>query len=294
MGIYERNYYRDENELDLRPNWDQRSAVSTLIIINVAVFVANIFLRNSFVPKDQGAVNNFLMLSAGDVNHPYLWWHTLTYGFCHDALTPIPFHLIMNMVGLYFLGRTVESHYGRAEFYRIYLISMLVCGIVWLLKAGIFGATGGMLGASGAVLCISMLFVFNFPQARVAMFVFPMPAWVLGILLVLMNLASNPSSGVATDVHLTGILCAAAYFFLGLNFRFLGDLQGAWRKGLRRLMGPKLKIHSESTPATSNDEEEADRILAKIHESGQDSLTTKEKKFLEKYSRTVRAKKQSL
>ena len=294
MGIYERSYYRDENELDLRPNWDQRSAVSTLIIINVAVFVANIFFRNSFVSNDQGAVNKFLMLSAGDVEHPYLWWHTLTYGFCHDALTPIPFHLIMNMVGLYFLGRTVESHYGRLEFYRIYLISMLVCGIVWLLKAQIFAATGGMLGASGAVLCVSMLFVFNFPTARVAMFVFPMPAWVLGILLVLMNLASNPSSGVATDVHLTGILCAAAYFYLGLNFRFLEDIQGAWRKGLRRFTGPKLKIHSESSSSVGNDADEADRILAKIHETGQDSLTAKEKKFLEKYSKSVRAKKQSL
>ena len=239
MGIYERSYYRDENELDLRPNWDQRSAVSTLIIINVAVFIANIFLRNSFVPNDQGAVNSFLMLSAGDVQHPYLWWHTFTYGFCHDALTPIPFHLIMNMVGLYFLGRTVESHYGRSEFYRIYLISMLLCGVVWLIKASIFQTTGGMLGASGAVICISMLFVFNFPQARVAFLVFPMPAWVLGILLVLMNLASNPSSGVATDVHLTGILCAVAYFFLRLNFGFLGNLRGTWRRGLRRLIGPK-------------------------------------------------------
>lgn len=292
MGIYERNYYRDENELDLRPNWDQRSAVSTLIIINVAVFVANMFLRNSFVVGDQGAVNEFLKLSGSDFGRPYLWWHTLTYGFCHDA--DAIQHLLFNMLGLYFLGRSVEDRYGRMEFYRIYLISMVICGVVWLLKQQLFGTNGGLLGASGAVLCIEMLFVFNFPKSRVYLLVFPVPAWVLGILLVLMNIASNPSSNVATDVHLTGILCAVAYFFLGLSFRFMGDIKGSWRRWLRRRSGPKLKIHNETTTSVANDAMEADRILAKIHESGQDSLTSKEKKFLEKYSRSVRAKKQEL
>lgn len=292
MGIYDRNYYRDENELDLRPNWDQRSAVSTLIIINVVVFVANMFLRDSLAVGYQGAVNEFLMLTAEDFGRPYLWWHALTYGFCHDAEAIR--HLLFNMLGLYFLGRSVEDRYGRMEFYRIYLISMVICGIVWLIKQQFIGTKGGLLGASGAVLCIEMLFVFNFPKARVFLLVFPVPAWVLGILLVLMNIASNPSTNVATDVHLTGILFAVGYFFLGLNFRFLGDLRAAWRRWMRRHAGPKLKIHNESASAVANDAEEADRILAKIHESGQDSLSSKEKKFLEKYSRSVRAKKQEL
>ena len=291
MGIYERNYYREENELDLRPNWDQRSAVSTLIIINVAVFVANMFTRNTFVADAQGAINDFLMLSSSDVRSPHLWWRVLTYGFCHDAIKSMPWHLLMNMLGLYFLGRSVEERYGRMEFYRIYLISMVICGAIWLLKVFALGTEEHMLGASGAVLCIEMLFVFNFPTSRVYLLVFPVPAWVLGILLVLMNFSSNPSTGIATDVHLTGILCAVAYFFLGLSFRFLGDLKGSWRRWLRRHSGPKLKIHNESASAIANDAEEADRILAKIHENGQDSLSSKERKFLEKYSRSVRAKK---
>ena len=294
MGIYDRNYYREESDLDLRPNWDQRSAVSTLIIINVVVFVANIFLSKSFVGTYQGEVNEFFMLAGEDLQRPYLWWHTLTYGFCHDAQSI--FHLLFNMLGLYFLGRSVEDRYGRLEFYRIYLISMVICGVFWLLKQQAFGEDGRLLGASGAVLCIEMLFVFNFPTARVILMVFPVPAWVLGILLVLMNIASSPSSNdatnVATDVHIMGILCATAYFFLGLSFRFFGDMQGAWRRWLRRHAGPKLKIHNEST--VGHDAGEADRILAKIHEKGQDSLSSKEKKFLEKYSRAVRAKKQDI
>lgn len=288
MGIYDRNYYREESDLDLSPNWDQRSAVSTLIIINVVVFVANMVLSENPVGTYQGAVNEFFMLAGEDLQRPYLWWHTLTYGFCHDVQNI--FHLLFNMLGLYFLGRSVEGRYGRTEFYRIYLISMVICGVLWLLRQQAFGTNGRLLGASGAVLCIEMLFVFNFPTARVILMVFPVPAWVMGILLVLMNFSNSPSTGVATDVHLTGILCATAYFFLGLNFRFLGDVQGSWRRWLRRHAGPKLKIHNESS--VGHDADEADRILAKIHEKGQDSLSSKEKKFLEKYSRAVRAKKQ--
>ena len=292
MGIYDRNYYREENELDLRPNWDQRSAVSTLVIINVAVFLANILLSKGFSVDNQGTVNELLLLSGSDLGRPYLWWHVVSYGFCHDAIGIS--HLLFNMLGLYFLGRSVEERYGKLEFYRIYLISMVVCALVWLFKEFALGENGRLLGASGAVLCIEMLFVFNFPTSRVYLLVFPVPAWVLGILLVLMNLASSPSTGVATDVHLTGILCAAAYFFLGLSFRFMGDIKGAWRRWLRRHVGPKLKIHSDSTPTGTVDADEADRILAKIHELGQDSLSSKERKFLEKYSRSVRAKKQQM
>jgi len=77
---------------------------------------------------------------------------------------------------------------------------------------------------------------------------------------------------------------------LGFSFRSLDDVRSAWRRLLRRLTGPKLKVHSDLHETKQNDSEEADRILAKIHETGQDSLTSRERKFLERYSREVRAK----
>ena len=293
MGIYDRNYYREDAELNLSPTWNQRSAVSTLIILNVAVFVANVlFSQQVFGRNFQGVVNEFLMLSADDYNRPVYWWRILTYGFVHDATGPM--HLIFNMLGLYFLGRSVEERYGRNEFYRIYLITLLICGATWLIKQAILGENGRLLGASGAVLCIEMLFVFNFPTARILLFVFPVPAWVLGILLVLTNMISQPSTGIAYDVHLIGILCAAAYFFLGLNFRFMDNLPMAWRRTVRRITGPTLKVHGGSEESALSDADDADRLLAKIHATGQESLTSREKKFLERYSRNVRAKQREL
>jgi len=293
MGIYDREYYREDG-IRLQPDWNGKSAISYLLILNIAFYIANVLFSQSevFTSANQGIVNNALKLTAGDAGRPWLWWHTLSYAFAHDA-TDV-WHLVFNMVGLYFLGRSVEDRYGKWEFLRIYLIAAITCGILWLLKAVAWSLPekSSLLGASGAVICIEMLFVLNFPRQTVVLFVFPVPAWVLGVFLVLFNLMFRPSTGIAVDVHLIGILFAVAYFFLRWNFEFLQDLSGAFRRFKRRWMGPKLKVHQESDGGLEMDESEADRILAKIHEKGKDSLTGREKRFMEKYSRKVRERKQ--
>jgi hypothetical protein len=50
-----------------------------------------------------------------------------------------------------------------------------------------------------------------------------------------------------------------------------------------------LKVHSErDLDREEKDAAEADRLLEKIHNSGKDSLSSREKKFLERYSQSVR------
>ncbi len=291
MGIYDREYYRDEG-IRLQPDWNGRSAISYLVILNIAVFVANILLsKGGFTSQNQGIVNELLALRDSNATQPWMWWRVLSYAFVHDSSQI--FHLLFNMLGLYFLGRSVEDKYGKLEFLRIYLMTAIVCGSLWLVKSFALNTpqTEILLGASGAVICIEMLFVLNFPKETVYLFVFPIPAWVLGVFLVLSNLVSSPSTGVAVDVHVVGILFAFAYFFLGWNFGFLQDVQGTFRRTKRKLLGPKLRVHQENG---ATDDAEADRILQKIHEQGKDSLTSKERKFMEKYSRRVRERKQEI
>jgi membrane associated rhomboid family serine protease len=291
MGIYDREYYRDEG-IRLQPDWNGRSAISYLVILNIAVFVANILLsKGGFTSQNQGIVNELLALRDSNATQPWMWWRVLSYAFVHDSSQI--FHLLFNMLGLYFLGRSVEDKYGKLEFLRIYLMTAIVCGSLWLIKSFALNTpqTEILLGASGAVICIEMLFVLNFSKETVYLFVFPIPVWVLGVFLVLSNLVSSPSTGVAVDVHVVGILFAFAYFFLGWNFGFLQDLQGTFRRAKRKLLGPKLRVHQENG---ATDDAEADRILQKIHEQGKDSLTSKERKFMEKYSRRVRERKQQI
>jgi membrane associated rhomboid family serine protease len=292
MGIYDRGYYRDDAGLDLKPDWNQRSAVSWLIIANVAVFILNILLRSGtdgFGESQQGRVNELLLLRSSDASQPWYWWHTLSYAFAHDSRDI--FHLFFNMLSLYFLGRPVEQVLGRNEFFRVYLIAAWFCGAMWLSRVSLLGGGSSVLGASGAVLCISMLFVFNFPRATIYFMVFPMPAWVFGILLVVMNFAFTSNQKIAYDVHLFGIAFAAMYFFLRWNFVFLSTPIRSFQRFVRRVFRPKLRVHSEGSGNEFWDSAEADRILAKIHESGKDSLTKKEKAFLERYSQAVKRKK---
>lgn len=292
MGVYDREYYRDDS-LDLQPTWNNRSIVSTLIILNVTVYVANILFSN-FKGFDQGVVNSALLLSETDFSTPWTWWRNLTYAFTHDANSI--WHILFNMLGLYFLGRAVEERYGKSEFLRIYLICAVVCGLFWLLKANFqsdgTGPVKQLLGASGAVICIEMLFVLNFPKQIIYLFVFPVPAWVVGVLIVMSTLMStNPH--IAIDVHIVGILFAVAYFFGKWNFSFVNNISGTNRRLKRKWFGPKLKVHREDID-TSTDDSRADRILDKIHSHGKDSLTSAERKFMERYSRQVRERKQDL
>ncbi len=288
MGIYDRSYYRDEGLPRLAP-WDNRSIVTILIFINVGLFVANFVLTNR-----SSAITEALMVDPQVMHQPLQWYRIFSYGFAHTDRTPdggfTIFHLLFNMASLYFLGRSVEERYGRWEFLRIYLIAVLLGGLYWTLRTWAGGPP--MLGASGAVTAISMLFVFNFPRAELLfMGVVPMPAWVLGVLIIVGNMIGGRDS-VAYDVHLVGAAFAAIYFYGNWNFSFLEEFMQRTKLSYRQKQrGFKVHRPEEPEPAPTKDEAEADRILAKIHQQGQDSLTAAERKFMEAYSRRVRERR---
>ena len=154
-----------------------------------------------------------------------------------------------------------------------------------------------MLGASGAVATIVILFALNFPRATILMFfVIPMPAWVLGVLFVAGDMlgffgiqTSREARNVAYVIHLTGAAYAFLYFQSDWNLGRLGRFVA-----LPKLFGrPKLRVHE---PDEEEDEErfdappanlsvEVDRILEKISREGETSLTRKERQTLEEASR---------
>ena len=285
MGIHDREYYRDEST-----PWGANfgaaggmSLVTKLIIVNGAVFVATLF-----APWLQG------VLSAHDdtIVKPWMWWQFITYGFAHGSVN----HILFNMLGLFFLGRTVEAHYGGKEFLCFYMLSLIAGSVIWGARTHFDGVEGSaaLLGASGAVTAVVMLFIFNFPhQKLLLMMVIPMPAWMVGVMIIVLNVMSVGPDNVAYDVHLVGAAFAACYFFLGWNFsRILPG--GDWTRPMRGgaaifKSGPKLKVHDPQRDFRELDTE-ADRVLAKLHREGEASLTARERKVLEDYSRRMQQK----
>ena len=122
-------------------------------------------------------------------------------------------------------------------------------------------------------------------------FVIPVPAWVVGILIIVMNVAGANGVGdshVAYDVHLIGAAFALAYFKFKWN---LGSLVphnlASFTKSLKPK--PKLRVHDPDERHSGSDAE-GDALLEKVNQHGIDSLTSRERKVLEDYSRRMRQK----
>ncbi len=314
MGIYDREYARDSHEY--RPLSGGgfgagRLMVTNIVIINVVLWLANYLFFNGSNQLMYGLSANVYSLV-----YPWLWWQLLTCGFAHS---PHDFwHILGNMVGLWFLGREVERKLGSWEFLRFYLLAIVIGSVFHNLlyiafeqqpwpDPYVFGAAG-VLGASGAVTATIMLFVFYFPRVKVLLFfALPVPAWLVGVFVVGQDAlgaatqaqaAPGEASRVAFHVHLIGAAFAFAYFYFRWNFGRMipssfGDAAARLRKSLRRK--PKLRVHTgDDEPVAETryeqQDEEADRVLGKLNREGMESLTDKERRTLEEYSRRMQQK----
>ncbi len=283
MGIYDREYYRDDSPRGFSLD-GPRSMVTNLIIVNVVIYVIDaLFL-------DEGQLGRLLSVQPETLRQPWQWWRFLTYGFAHDY---DPRHILFNMLGLFFFGRDVEAVYGRRKFLGMYLTAILLGSLIWSLTNLTMSEFAAMrlVGASGAVTAVIMLFVFHFPRRTVyLMMVLPVPAWVLGVLFILLNVLGlrAADSRVAYDVHLVG----AAYAYTFYRTRWdLGQLfSDRWLRSLKNVRPrPKLRVHDPETRQRNLDEQ-ADAVLDKLHRDGEASLTSRERRILEEYSRRMQQK----
>ncbi|QDU94824.1 rhomboid family intramembrane serine protease [Lignipirellula cremea] len=300
MGYQDRDYFRDENRGGFQFR-SPRTAVMWLILINVALFVVGMFMTGNSRSADDGIarrqasnpITRTLSLKADVVQQPWNCWQLLTYGFVHadvNTSTGI-FHILFNMIGLFIFGRFMEPRLGRYEFTLFYLTSIVFAGLVWL---GWVVATEGvgsqaMIGASGGVTAIVLLFCMSNPNQD--LMVFPsivVKAWIVGVIFVGMDLLKAfGNSDIAWQAHLGGAAFAGIYFMSG--FRFERIIKKEWwkRKPNLRVHHPDAEFDDERYRAL---DEEADRLLEKISREGESSLSTKERRALEDYSRRMRQK----
>jgi membrane associated rhomboid family serine protease len=306
MGYQDREYYREEG---YGPSGiDATTMTFKLIIVNVVVYLANILF---------GGVNltEKLTLHGDTLLHPLLWYQLLTAGFAHDPGTGQAFgHIFFNMLGLFLFGRFIEERVGPREFLWFYLAAVLFGNLVWAAKYLIQAQLGfiawdrlagyGVLGASGAVTAIVILFCLYYPTRSLYLFfLFRVPAWVVGLLIIGSNLlgeyqaARGGGKPVAYEVHLAGALFAFAYWQLHWNLSQTWQMLTGRRGRISTLFRsqPKLRVHDPvdefDEPWDEELESEADHLLEKVHTHGADSLTSRERKLLEEYSRRVRAKR---
>jgi membrane associated rhomboid family serine protease len=229
-------------------------------------------------------------LQADWWRRPWLVYQLLTYGFLHDP-TDLK-HIGFNMLGLWMFGRQIEERYGRREYFTFYMTALVVAALAWTVAEIPGGRNVAMLGASGAVTAVVILFALNYPHVTAMfMFLFPMPMWVAGALIVAFDIAGAMGrfGTTAFTAHLGGAAFAFLYFRYGLRL-------ARWLPGeatLSRLRPrPKLRVHAPDADGDSETDLAVDEILRKIADHGQDSLTWRERRILQKASQKYQKKRQ--
>ncbi len=300
MGIYSRDYVRESNSRG--GGWgDDIPACKWLIIITVVVFVLQLVVTHPVgearVPgftDRESYLNDWFSLSLDDLKSGQIW-RLVTYAFLHDREDIL--HLFFNMLGLWWFGSEMERLYGSREFTAFYLAAAVASGLGFVLWQMVTPLPPDVpvVGASGAVLAALTLYATHYPREKIGLFyglIFIEVRWVVALyaamdlIPVIRTLQGEAVwSSVAHAAHLLGILFGWSYRHFGwhlsdwLDFSALKSLPKRWRKAQVK---KNLRVF---TPEPEPDlDGEVDRILAKIHEQGSDSLTEREQAVLTKAS----------
>ena len=235
MGIYSRDYARETPSPSgfLGPATD---VCKKLIIANVAVFILQLFTRHP--PQVGGSVvGDWLSLGVVELLHGQVW-RLVTYAFCHNVNEGFPFHLLFNMLFLWWFGKTLEGMYGSREFLLFYLTAAIAAGFVFV---GIDAATKNVWelrpveGASGAIMAIVIVYAMYFPRHRIYIWgVIPIEIRWVAAAYVVMDLlpvlsAFNGTAerdNVAHTAHLGG--AAMGFLYKTYNWRISSMFSG-WR-----------------------------------------------------------------
>lgn len=205
----------------------------------------------------------------------------VAYAFLHEI--PGIWHLAINCLVLFWTGPEVERYFPGKQFLRFVAVVVGVGAAVrtvfYLLGADTFG--GPALGGSGITMaCLAALAALQ-PGLRVNLIVFTVRLLPLFLVLAVLDglnlLATFTGKGsmVASELHLAG--AAVGWFWAGGFERF--PVFAKW-SAKRRASKEQRKFQQGQ-----DEEQELDRILAKISREGIGSLTSAERKFLDRRSR---------
>jgi len=271
MGLQDRDYTQADSRRQyfgssqIRFNLPQITpVVKCLLIVNTAVF-----LLGGLIPQLGAFLLHWFSIDPRSWLTALQPWRLVSYQFLHGSVL----HIVLNMIVLFFLGPTLEKHWGSRRFVLFYLGCGVAAGLSYLLlmAIGIVGAAP-LLGASGAILGVLAACAILFPQFIVFLVIIPMPIRVFAVVMTLLyvvNIISKGPNAGGDAAHLGGMAAGAAYILL-----------------LPRLERMKLRIHSQSWEKRLEESRklrfEVDRILAKVHRFGLHSLTVREKRTLKK------------
>ena len=211
--------------------------VRNLIIINSAAYL---LLSLSSLPTL--TIYELLGLSPTYVVEELALWQLITYMFLHSSSI---WHVLFNMLILWWFGSDIERNWGGKLFLRYYLMSGVFAGL--FVVAFSLGSKSVTIGASGAVMAILFAYAMSYPN-RVILFMFVIPMKVKYFVLLLaaievFGVAGTAGSNVSHLAHIGGLVFGLLWFLYYTRRLQLPSLKRLlWKKRMRG----KLRIVRDS------------------------------------------------
>lgn len=266
--------------------------LTRLILANVVIFlVLNILIHLIFMtsPAKANAVLTAVALPTDITEFPSHFWTLFTSMFVHVDF----WHLLSNMIWLYFGGRLMSEYMNGQRLLVAYLIGGLSGSVLLLATAQLFPANLGnglAIGASGAVMAVVVCIAAYMPELPIRLFGLweirlKYIALISFLMVTLIDLSANTGGKIG---HLGGAIWG---FIYGTQFRrnpkFMSGVSSLFQKRPK-----KTKLRVEHRRPVSDDIEynagkvairkRIDEILDKISRSGYESLSKDERDFLHK------------
>jgi membrane associated rhomboid family serine protease len=317
MGIYDRDYYREDSRWN-NP-FARSQATILLVILYVGLYVAQIASRQEELvdvrknPQPIGQMTETLQLDTEKVFRGEVW-RVLTYALVHD---PWHFwHVVFTGVFLAWIGHQVEDLYGWKEYIAFFVLTTLLGGVVYCGVGALAADVPVLLGPSGAVTAILVLFALHYPSRTISvMFFLPVPVWLIVAVYAVLDvsgMAHGAANPAAVAVHAAGAAFAFVYHTYTLRVLNWLPSRGAERTA-RRMPKPRMRVPREQPqpepaaaaaaqgggPSSSGGafdehlEAKLDEVLAKVTKFGKESLTDSEREILLRASEIYKKRRQS-
>ena len=279
---------------DIQDKLKRLTAFDKIIAINIAVFFIGRLIA-SFSNISKISSLNWLELPKEFSAFILQPWSIITYGFTHIEL----WHLLMNMLVLYFVGRSFSNLFSIKTSVNIYFLGIISGGLAYLLTVALFpnflNYASSLVGASAGVRATLIFLCAYMPHHEMRLGSLRFKLMYVGFVMVALDLfglfGGNSGGNVA---HLGGDLLG--YFYatrlrqgtdIGKGFGKIMDAFLAWfsfkkKSKLKTVYKDKSKVggYNKGEFNKFNNQKKIDIILDKISKSGYESLTKEEKEFL--------------
>lgn len=174
--------------INMTPIW-------VLMAVNLIFFVAALI-------REQVIFDTFGFMPSQFLDEP---WTIITSMFVHDGI----FHILVNMLMLYFFGSYILGLVGEAKFLIVYFVGGLLGNLLFFLLGNEYAT---VVGASGAVYAIMATLAVMRPRLKVLVwFLIPVDLWIVVVIGALII-----SPNIAWQAHIGGMILGLA---AGLYFR---------------------------------------------------------------------------